>query len=633
MVAIAARAVAREILAAVSVAAGDGPLLTIEDVLRDHPWPREHAGERPLQWLFTVDLELPPVALWPVVSDVSRLNRAFGNPELKFEEKDGLRWGKGRYAGVLHEWHEVPWDWVAGRWFSFVRVYSKGAMRTLYSVHRLEPLGGERTRLFVYFGVIPRWRLLRPAMRLSFAAIGRAYRTVVPALVAEHAARRPIAVGAAAITLRPEADDRLRAIGASLRAAGLDGAMIDQLVDYVRTGDELDVCRIQVRERARAWGVDEDALLRLFLHATRAGLLELAWDVVCPHCRGVRESEDRLADVPTEGACEVCAITFGTEDAVEVSFRVHRSIREVEARLFCSAEPANKQHIRVQRALGPGDDAAIEVELSPGRYRLRNRGDTGVAGWLDVAPAAGATAIPWKASTPPGEQVAAPQAALTLVNDSSERRTFILETAQPSDLALRPGRLLSHQEFRDLFSDELLGADVHLAVGQQTILFTDIVGSTAMYAERGDPDAFVAVKHHFTEVFAIIGRHRGAVVKTIGDAAMGAFTDPVDAVRAAEAIQRAFAAPGGLRLRISLNTGSCIAVRLNANIDYFGSAVNLAAKLQALAEAGQIALSASTLAAPGVAAHLAAAGAAVERHQLAIKGLGAAVEAHRWTVH
>jgi class 3 adenylate cyclase len=275
----------------------------------------------------------------------------------------------------------------------------------------------------------------------------------------------------------------------------------------------------------------------------------------------------------------------------------------------------------------------VEVDLAPGRYRLRNRGSEDPAGFLDVSErSADETPVAWRASAPPGERAAARHAALELVNDSSEARTFILEQASPSDLALRPGRLLSHQEFRDLFSEEFLGADVRLAVGEQTILFTDIVGSTAMYAERGDPDAFVAVRHHFTEVFGIIGRHRGAVVKTIGDAAMGAFVDPVDAVRAAVALQRAFADPDGLRLRVSLNTGSCIAVRLNANLDYFGHAVNLAAKLQNVVEAGQVVVAATTYGAPGVAAHLADSGVALEEVEVPVKGLREPVVARRWTV-
>ncbi|MDX2088686.1 MAG: DUF5939 domain-containing protein [Kofleriaceae bacterium] len=611
-----------------------GADLTIGDLLRAHPWPKEHARDKRLEWLWTIDVDLPPAQLWPLISDVSRVNRALGNPEMDFWERDGERWGRARYGGILHEWREVPWDWVAGQWFTLVRVYTRGAMRAFYSLHRLEPLGDKRTRVYVYFGVVPRWSVLVPIMKLNFGKIGRRMKTLLPKLAAEHRDRLPPVFEIEPPVLEADATHRLAKIERGLVDAGLDKTAVERLVAYVRGGDELDLCRIQVRERARAWGVDEDALLRVFLHATRAGLLELAWDVVCPHCRGVRESQDKLSHVPAQASCAVCAVTFGTENGVEITFRVHSSIRRVEERLFCSAEPATKTHIRVQRALAPGDDAAIEIDLDPGRYRLRNRGDQEAAGWLDVTPERGGeAAIPWRASMPPGELATAQRAALTLVNDSPEPRTFILETAQPPDLALRPGRLLSHQDFRDLFSAEFLGADVRLAVGQQTILFTDIVGSTAMYASRGDAAAFSAVKRHFTEVFAIIARYRGALVKTIGDAAMGAFTDPVDALRAAEAIQRVFVEPGGLRLRVSVNTDSCIAVKLNANLDYFGQAVNLAAKLQGSAESGQVAVSSSTMSAPGVEAFLAPHRANIERREATVKGLRDVVITHVWTVH
>jgi class 3 adenylate cyclase len=221
-------------------------------------------------------------------------------------------------------------------------------------------------------------------------------------------------------------------------------------------------------------------------------------------------------------------------------------------------------------------------------------------------------------------------ASLALVNDDAQPRTFIVESAGPAELALRPGRLFSLQEFRDLFSEAFLGADVQLAVGEQTILFTDIVGSTAMYAQRGDPAAFVTVRDHFKVLFEPDRQHRGAVVKTIGDAAMGAFTDPADAVRCAEAIQRQFAAGAPVRLRVAINTGACIAVRLNAKLDYFGNAVNLAARLQGLVEAGQIVVAASTASTPAVAALVAARDA--ERLTAALKGIAGEVTAYRWTI-
>ena len=65
-----------------------------------------------------------------------------------------------------------------------------------------------------------------------------------------------------------------------------------------------------------------------------------------------------------------------------------------------------------------------------------------------------------------------------------------------------------------------------------------------------------------------------------------------DAVRCSRAIHDRFppnCTHSVARLRISLNTGPCIAVKLNANIDYFGGTVNVAAKLQSLAAGARLA--------------------------------------------
>ena len=604
---------------------------TIDDLLREHPWPAALAAQRRLEWLWVIDVALPPLELWPLVSDLSRLNRALGNPELRFVERDGQRWGSGRYGGLFHEWQEVSWDWVAGRWFAFDRLYRKGGMTALHAIHRLVP-GGPGTRLHVYFGVIPRWRLLTPAVRASFRKLGRAYQQVIPQLAAEQRGRRAL------FTLAPppltaQAAARLDSATGKLRADGVDGDVLARLTALIRTGDELELHRLQVRVLARRWRLADDAVLRGFLHATRAGLLELTWDLVCPHCRGVRASQTRLDAVPVTGACAACALEFGTSDAVEISFRIHPSIRAVTYRSYCSAEPSTKPHIHLQRALAAGATTTVEVELVPGRYRLRGRGDA-PSGTLDVSAGTDQPPAPvaWRSSAPPSDQPASTRTELSLINDSSDARTFVLEQAAPTELALRPGRVLSDPDFRALFSEEFLAGDVRLAVGEQTLLFTDIVGSTQMYADRGDPVAFTSVRHHFTETFAIVAAHRGVVVKTIGDATMAAFIDPVDAVRAGVAIQRAFVDLDAIRLRVSINTGACIAVRLNADIDYFGHAVNVAAKLQVLVEGGQLVMSDQTRAAPGVADYLATLTLTVDDLAVRIKGLAADRRAFRITI-
>ena len=443
------------------------------------------------------------------------------------------------------------------------------------------------------------------------------------------------------------AEQRLRHQREALLGVGLPVACVDALIDWIRTGDDQDLHRIQIRERARVWGVPEQDLLRVALHATRAGLLNLSWDTVCPHCRGARDGTQALANLPAHSRCDPCQIDFPTDtpESVEVTFRVHSSVRDVPDQVYCSAEPARKDHIRVQRTVPPGGRVAIAPQLAPGRYTVWRDRD---GGWyLDVADGGdgassgdvgdgAARTITW-AAHPRGTVIpASTGATIELVNDGSAAGTFTIQRARWSDHALRAGHLLSFQDFRDLFSEDYIGADVRLGVGEQTLLFTDVVGSTAFYASRGDPAAFIEIKKHFDEVFAIVGANRGAVVKTIGDAVMASFVDPVDAVRTSRQIHDAFH-PGRtdtpIRLRVSLNTGPCIAVRLNANADFFGGTVNVAAKLQALAEGYQIAMSDTTYGSPGVAAYLAEQGAELEPLSYTSKALPEPVGVRRWTVY
>jgi class 3 adenylate cyclase len=612
---------------------------TVDEILANHPWPPEYAAERRLEWLWRFDVPAPADALWRVVADSSRVNRSLGVSEMAFEERDGVRWGTSKPGGVRHAWIEVPWDWVAGQWLTSVRRYERGFSKAVYAVFVLAPgaaADGSETRLFTYFGAVPRGPLGALALRFGFRSIEKAFRHLWPKVAEEMKRGAPTLVVERQGGLDADAEARLSVIHAGLLAQGLDRAGLEHLVTWIRTGDEQDLHRIQVRERARAWAVDEDALLRVFLHATRAGMLDLSWDVVCPHCRGVVAATTLLGGVSPQGDCRVCGIDFRTDaaEAVEITFHVHPSIRDVPRRTYCSAEPATKEHIRVQHAVAAGAEVVLAPRLGPGRYRMRLHGEKRYA-YLDVR-AGGAAEIAWRASADPADLTADPAGRLRLVNDGPEAHTFVIEVAQWADAALRPGRLLSFQEFRDLFSDEYLAADVELGIGEQTILFTDIVGSTALYAQRGDPAAFVEVKRHFGEVFAIIAANRGAVVKTIGDAAMGAFNSPLDAVKASKQIHDRFHEDGSeavVRLRISLNTGPCIAVKLNTDIDYFGHTVNVAAKLQALAEAWQVAMSAAVFGAPGVAAWLAEQGAALEDATYVSKAIAEPIAVKRWTLH
>jgi len=602
-----------------------------------HPWPAEMREQgAPLEWLWSFDVEAPIDALWRHVSDTSRFNRALGLGRMHLEEKDGVLHGVAVNGGFRQEWVEEPWTWVAGRMMTTVRRYSRGFARVVRAIIELEARGEGQLRVWVYFGWIPRGLLGRVMLTLSEGWMRSNYGRVLGELAREAREARPPIFRLPPPVLAEPGRAKLRTVCEQLRGRGLPAAAVDRLAEHIAGADELDLHRLQVRALARSWGVGERELLRVALHATRLGLLRMSWDVVCPHCRGVRQELDLLAEVPSGGRCEVCEVDFGTGDpnSIEITFHVHPSVREVQRQHYCSAEPATKAHIKVQQAVAGGETQEVQPRLGPGRYRLRRRGAPEVT-LVDVDAAAEERALVWRASSGAEVERVGPDPTIRMINDEAEAATFVVEEARWSDDALRPEHLLGNRDFRDLFTEHFLAAEVQLAVGEQVILFTDMVGSTRFYSEQGDAAAFVAVRDHFTALSAVYDEAGGALIKTIGDATMAVFAEPVAALRAAAAIQRLYH-PGrtdtAVRLRISLHRGPCIAVKLNAAIDYFGGTVNAAAKLQACAGAGQVAMSPAIVEAPGVRELLAAEGARIASVPFTSEAFAGEIAVTRWDV-
>jgi class 3 adenylate cyclase len=122
------------------------------------------------------------------------------------------------------------------------------------------------------------------------------------------------------------------------------------------------------------------------------------------------------------------------------------------------------------------------------------------------------------------------------------------------------------------------------------LLFSDLQGSTALYERVGDAAAFNMVREHFALLASIVRDHDGAVVKTIGDAVMASFGDPAHAVKAALAMQ-ARIVDHELVLKLGVHVGPSVVVTMNDRLDYFGSTVNMAARLQGQSTGGDIVLS------------------------------------------
>jgi predicted ATPase/class 3 adenylate cyclase len=137
-------------------------------------------------------------------------------------------------------------------------------------------------------------------------------------------------------------------------------------------------------------------------------------------------------------------------------------------------------------------------------------------------------------------------------------------------------------------------ADVALPSGTVTFLFTDVEGSTRLWEEH--PDAMqAALARHDELVRDAIEAHRGQVVKTTGDGFHAAFATSLDAVSAALTAQRTLEAEawektGPLRVRMGVHTGEA----QHRDGDYYGTALNRAARLMSVGHGGQVLVSSTT---------------------------------------
>jgi adenylate cyclase len=122
-----------------------------------------------------------------------------------------------------------------------------------------------------------------------------------------------------------------------------------------------------------------------------------------------------------------------------------------------------------------------------------------------------------------------------------------------------------------------------------TILFTDMEGSTSLTQRLGDAKAQELLRTHNAIVREALKAHSGSEIKHTGDGIMASFASASRALECAIAMQRAFAghnesAEEPIGVRVGLNAGEPIA----EDEDLFGTAVQLAARICAQAEPGQI---------------------------------------------
>ena len=458
----------------------------------------------------------------------------------------------------------------------------------------------------------------------------------------------------------------------ALREAA-DGDAVAAIEALVRDGSDRELNRVNVIDFAARRGLNENRALAAFLHASRLGLFDMSWNLLCPGCGGVLDANATLKTVQREAYnCALCAAGYEPtlDEMVEVSFTVNPRVRRIAAhdpnslpqweynrQLYWSSgvrlpegaafDALLKEMVLDAMELPAGEKVVMQVDL-PAHFCIVFEPVTHAAHFLDVEgePAT----VPQELSVVFNRQRVATGTVrmrpgplrLTLDNRTDTRvlpQVIIANDALHDMLGdrrpfLTARQVVTNQTFRDIYRTAALEVDQRLKITSLTFLFTDLKGSTEMYERVGDLVAYDLVRAHFGVLNEIVAAESGAVVKTIGDAVMATFPTPDRGVNAALRMRDAMRGLNEHRghedftLKIGLHEGPCLAVTLNDRLDYFGQTVNIAARVQGLAMARSIYATRPIVEHPGAARLLASSGVTPMPQRHSLRGISEAMQVY-----
>ena len=443
-----------------------------------------------------------------------------------------------------------------------------------------------------------------------------------------------------------------------------DRATADAIAHFVAEAPDHRLVRVNAVVFAANQDLNEEMVIAAFLHAAKIGLFDMSWNVLCPGCGSVLDSNTTLKTVHSEEYfCPSCAEGYEPtlDEMVEVTFTVSPRVRRIAAHNPDQLSPLEYlrqitfgSHLDVPEnfedifdeialealELPAGEKAIVSLQLPPGLFILDDLVTHSVQ-FLDVKGERTKerqhlsfiidrswVQLP-KIAMHPGplrisfeNRLDRRSLPTVLIADDPLRR--IIKSRRPF---LTAKRLLSNQTFRDIYRTDTLDVDQRLKITSLTFLFTDLRGSTELYERVGDLVAFDLVKAHFNVLNQIVAAEAGAVVKTIGDAVMATFPTPDRAVAAAIRMRDAMRKLNEVReredliLKIGIHEGPCIAVSLNERQDYFGQTVNIASRVQGLATSREIFATSSVVEDVGVAGVLQAKGLQPTQHKAKLRGI------------
>jgi class 3 adenylate cyclase len=590
--------------------------------------------------------------VWALVADSNRWDRALGAKPTRYtyEPVDEVRTrlGHSRQMGLDVTFVETG-EWVEGNYMWGERQFVGGPFQKVGYRCWVEPAGqAARVRAEMYFTTDNELAAaLAPGMKTAFKAGLDNYLAALEALIARApgveaveqdppvtlARRLLLTCAPDKLTSGPTSttrDDELEVRAGRLGHQPVDPAVAARVVALLRERPDDDLRQMRPFELARAWGLPRREVLRAFLYAARVGLVDLHWQLNCPTCKVGSDHAPSLSSVRPRAHCADCDIDYEVDFAenVEAVFNVSAAIRDVQPRVYCAGSPVFRPHMLAVLQLPPRGRREIDCVL-PGGLLLARANQRRGAIAVDDPPGALEVRLGGREVTLTlrPRSADAKTTRVTVINETDEALPVSLERAGWNADIVLGSVILTMPEFHDLFSTEAPATGCELSVGALTVLFSDLTGTTALYDQLGDAKAFALVQEHFATVGEVVARQDGAIVKTMGDAVMATFHSPARALEAAAEMTRRVAEVAqrhrldGLGIKIGLHEGPCLVVRANDRLDFFGTTVNVASRMQHQARAGEVVMSADLMAHPEVEKVVRGSHRPVEMFRAELKGV------------
>jgi class 3 adenylate cyclase len=548
----------------------------------------------------------PPEAIWPLVADTARINELAGSPPYQVEERADAQGRIHRFAsaglGPLRvRWEEGFSEWQENHRMVQVRNFTTGPLRRFQAEVDLYPEDtGSR---LVFSSEIECVGVLGLLAKLS-GQIGREgdkRLAAIERLIAEADAPDYVPGASTREAVRPAAHRRLAALIDDLERDPASHGLAQKLAEFLLHAPVVGLRAIRPLTMAAIWHAAPDDAVELFLAAQHRGILAMGWDLLCPRCRGAKSSVKQLHELPTGAHCSSCNIDYRRDFTrnVELTFHPEPWLRPLPKGELCLLGQGSTPHVKFQAEVVGGSTRSFPLTLPPGPYRFR----TVEAGAEADAAIEGDAIIPQVTASGSDILLAKPgrKGEFIIHNDTDRPLFFVVESRDWAKDALTGERVIAMPAFRRLCPEQLLRPGDEVEIGRMAIVFTDLQGSTRLYDDLGDASAYRLVRDHFAFLSERVERHHGFIVKTVGDAVMAAFHDPADAVRAVLSIQdevenfNSGRSDAGIVLKLGLHLGACIAVTTGGVLDYFGSAVNTASRLEHQCRGGEVIISEAVL--------------------------------------